>query len=254
MQKFLIEIGNTNIKIFREDERVKRITIDSFDRAEDVIEDLIEGGKIPYFVISSVVPDYTDKFIDYFEMFNYEYAVLNGDNYSEFYPYKKVELRELGADRMLNIIAADKESSKNIIFDLGTALTLDVVKDYEYITGFITPGLELMKNSLTSGTAQLEDFNFHRVEKSGRWLTTDSQINGGVLLSMVSILNDSVLKLNKLIPTEDFKIFLTGGGFDVLFDTIGEEEMREMLDFSYEYRKNLGIEGLNIVAEKKFGR
>lgn len=65
--------------------------------------------------------------------------------------------RELGADRLVNAVAAhDRLGGPCISVDFGTAITYDVVSGAgEYLGGIITPGVEISMDALTERGAKL---------------------------------------------------------------------------------------------------
>jgi type III pantothenate kinase len=65
--------------------------------------------------------------------------------------------RELGADRLVNAVAAyEKVGGPVVVVDLGTALTFDVVSEGgEYLGGIIAPGVEISMEALTQRAAAL---------------------------------------------------------------------------------------------------
>ena len=65
--------------------------------------------------------------------------------------------RELGADRLVNAVAAyDTVGGPVIVVDLGTALTFDIVSaDGEYVGGIISPGVEISLEALTARAAAI---------------------------------------------------------------------------------------------------
>ena len=65
--------------------------------------------------------------------------------------------RELGADRLVNAVAAfEKVGGPCIVVDLGTALTYDIVSEEgEYLGGIISPGVEISMEALTRAPRRL---------------------------------------------------------------------------------------------------
>jgi type III pantothenate kinase len=65
--------------------------------------------------------------------------------------------RELGADRLVNAVAAfEKVGGPVIIVDFGTAMTFDVASaEGEYLGGIIAPGVEISMEALTARAAAL---------------------------------------------------------------------------------------------------
>jgi len=71
---------------------------------------------------------------------------------------------EVGADRLLNALAAQKRyAAPAIVIDFGTATTFDVVDaDGAYIGGVISPGVNLAMEALHRAAAQLPRIAFSR--------------------------------------------------------------------------------------------
>jgi type III pantothenate kinase len=71
---------------------------------------------------------------------------------------------ELGADRLVNAIAAfDKYAGPNIVVDFGTATTFDVISAKgEYLGGIISPGLGISADALFSRAARLGRVDIRR--------------------------------------------------------------------------------------------
>ena len=65
--------------------------------------------------------------------------------------------RELGADRLVNAVAAyEAVGGAVIVIDFGTAITFDVAsEDGEYVGGIIAPGIEISMEALTLRAAAL---------------------------------------------------------------------------------------------------
>ena len=64
--------------------------------------------------------------------------------------------REIGADRLVNAVAAyERVGGPCIVVDFGTAITYDVVSaDGEYLGGIISPGVEISMEALTERGAR----------------------------------------------------------------------------------------------------
>jgi type III pantothenate kinase len=65
--------------------------------------------------------------------------------------------RELGADRLVNAVAAfEQVGGPVIVVDFGTAITFDIASaEGEYVGGIITPGIEISMEALTQRAAAL---------------------------------------------------------------------------------------------------
>ena len=87
--------------------------------------------------------------------------------------------RGVGADRLANAAAAWARFRRDCaVVDLGTAVTIDVVRRGEFVGGAIAPGLGLMSQALYDYTALLPKVAPRRVPPIGR--TTESNIQSGL--------------------------------------------------------------------------
>ncbi len=101
----------------------------------------------------SVVPQATRKLKQWADSLEVDFHVLS----RKTLPFKSLYSNSLGADRLLNAYAAYKKYSKPlVVFDFGTALTVDYVDGRGcHRGGFIVPGPRLALSSLHAGTALL---------------------------------------------------------------------------------------------------
>lgn len=130
-----------------------------------------------------------------------------------------VEPQSVGADRVVNIIAAHAlDPSDLIVIDFGTATTFDVV-DYTgaYKGGIIAPGINLSLDALVGNTAKLPRIALEAPDSDsviGR--TTEDQMLIGVYWGYVAMIEGLVERLKKQIG-RPAKVIATGG-LAVLFD------------------------------------
>jgi type III pantothenate kinase len=168
-----IDVGNTNI-VFGVFE--KATLVDSWrlatlrERTSDEIgiwvgqlfeHRAIDASKIRGIVMGSVVPPLTGTFMTmaqrYFGLtpLNVDHSVDTGMPIL----YKRPE--EIGADRILNSVAAYRMYGRDrrvplIVVDFGTATTFDAVSDKgEYLGGIICPGMQISADALFQRAARL---------------------------------------------------------------------------------------------------
>jgi type III pantothenate kinase len=165
-----VNVGNTNmvLGVFRgPDLRYRwRLSTDS-DRTADELALLFAGvlaqeelsftREISGVVISSVVPPCTQSLREMVDRyFNFPPVIVQ--------PGTKTGLsmhldnpREVGADRVVNAVAAfDAYGGPCIVVDIGTATTYDAVSAAgEYLGGVIAPGVQVSAAALASATARL---------------------------------------------------------------------------------------------------
>ena len=118
---------------------------------------------------------------------------------------------KLGVDRWLAALAAYHEARGAVcVIDVGTALTVDVVtSDGTHLGGLIAPGPDLLRLSLTRGTAQLESEGLSLVE--GFADNTRDAISLGCTDALGGLLQRVSARLEQHQPREDFRWYLTGG-------------------------------------------
>jgi type III pantothenate kinase len=129
------------------------------------------------------------------------------------------EPQSVGADRVLNAIAAHARYSGDlIVIDFGTATTFDVV-DFSgaYKGGIIAPGLNLSLDALVSAAAKLPRIGIEAPEGNsviGR--TTETQMLAGIYWGYVAMMEGLVARMKAEIG-RPVKVIATGG-LAALFD------------------------------------
>jgi len=144
------------------------------------------------------------------------------------------EPKYLGSDRWLAMIASYELSLEKgfIVVDIGSAVTIDLVDNSGlHSGGAIFPGLSKIRNTFENFPLE-EEFN---LEGTGQ--STKEAWSIGTLGLVVSGINQKIHELKQKNPNT--KIYLTGGGF---------EDIKKFIDFSYDYHKNLVLDGLELYA------
>ena len=134
------------------------------------------------------------------------------------------EPRSVGADRVLNVLAAHQAHDGDlIVIDFGTATTFDVV-DYSgaYKGGIIAPGINLSLDALVAAAAKLPRIAIEAPEGNlsviGR--TTEDQMHIGIYWGYVAMMEGLVSRMKAEIG-RPVKVIATGG-LATLFDTHSE--------------------------------
>lgn len=192
-------------------------------------------------VISSVVP-------------NIMYSLTNGiRKYFEISPMivsKKMELgiklnqvgeRELGADRIVNCVAAYKLfGGPLIIADYGTATKYDALsKDGEFLTGITAPGIKISAEALFSRAALLGQVEL-TLPSSLMVKSTAESMQAGILFGRIGETEYIVNRLRSEMGEPDAKVIATGG----LAHTIAQGS-----DIFCEIVPGLTLEGMRILYE-----
>lgn len=145
----------------------------------------------------------------------------------------------LGSDRWAALLgAARRPHGPLCIVDCGTAVTMDAItSDNIHLGGFIVPGLELMRDSLITGTAGIRHA-CGTEETAFLARDTGSAVAGGTLYTIVALIDRVVADLTaELCAT--VTVLLTGGDAAL---------MVPLLASPVEYEADLVFHGLAIVA------
>ncbi len=115
------------------------------------------GSQVTGVVIASVVPDVTAAFREMAARYFPFPPVLVGPGTKTGVPILTDNPREVGADRVVNTLAAfSKFGGPSIVVDFGTATNFDIVSGKgEFVGGVIAPGMQASAASLFSRTARL---------------------------------------------------------------------------------------------------
>ncbi|NIM51673.1 MAG: type III pantothenate kinase [Gemmatimonadales bacterium] len=152
------------------------------------------------------------------------------------------EPRTVGADRVVNTLAAKELFARDVIIvDFGTATTFDcITKDGTFLGGVIAPGLQTAAEHLTERAAKLPATELVPPERAiGR--RTEECIRAGVLFGAADAVDGIVRRIKAEWPTDDTpSVIATGGLADMLSSLCGEIETVE---------PNLTLVGLRIAAQ-----
>lgn len=122
------------------------------------------------------------------------------------------EPARLGVDRWLAALAAWSAIRAPVcVVDAGTAVTVDIVDgDGEHLGGLIAPGLDLMRRSLTEGTAGLHADAV--VDVAGFATNTVEAISLGCREAVRGLMTAVAGRLEATFPGVAHTWFVTGGG------------------------------------------
>src|SRR6266540_2178506 len=165
----VIDVGNSNIVLgIYEGERLVRDWRVSTDKSKTtdeygiLVHDLfrltgIEFADVKDIIISSVVPTLTGVLEKLSEQYFGRKPYVVGPGIKTGMPIHYDNPREVGADRIVNAVAAyEKFRTSLIIVDFGTATTFDFVnRKGEYCGGAIAPGLVVSTEALFQKASKL---------------------------------------------------------------------------------------------------
>ncbi|OUX46263.1 MAG: type III pantothenate kinase [Candidatus Pelagibacter sp. TMED275] len=152
----------------------------------------------------------------------------------------KVNINQIGSDRLANSISVSKSNSNYIIIDFGTATTFDVIIKNTYYGGIIAPGINLSIKSLENNASLIPNFTLKKVKKViGN--NTLSALRSGFFWGYTGLINN-IIKLIKFETKKKFKVIATGG-YSHLF--------KSSLDYKVSIDKDITIKGLIKIISKK---
>jgi type III pantothenate kinase len=219
----VVDVGNSNTVLgiydgqnLLENWRVGTDKYRTIDEYAMLINDLFRLSKLQFtdlsdVIVSSVVPPMLDTFSGlcqkYFQLIPY----IVGPGIKTGMPIHYDNPREVGADRIVNAIAAyEKYRSGLIVVDFGTATTFDVISpDGSYQGGAIAPGVGISADALFERASKLPRVGFSCPEQIIAKNTVNS-IQAGMFFGYVGLVEGIVNRM-KTELAEAPKVIATGG-------------------------------------------
>ncbi len=162
-------------------------------------------------IVSSVVPSMLDTISGlcngYFKLTPY----VVGPGMKTGMPIKYENPREVGADRIVNAVAAyEKLRCSLIAVDFGTATTFDVISaDGSYQGGAIAPGVGISADALFERASKLPRVEFTSPDQVIA-KNTVSSMQAGIFFGYVGLVEGIVGRMKKELPATT-KVIATGG-------------------------------------------
>lgn len=162
-------------------------------------------------IISSVVPGVTTWMIDMVERWIDVTPIVVTSDLNLGLRLDVNEPDKLGADRIVDCIAAiERYGAPAIVVDVGTATTIDVVgEDGAYKGGAITAGIATSLQALAGNAAQLFNVELY-APKSLIGKNTADQLRSGIVAGHLAMLEGLVARMRRELGA-DAPAILTGG-------------------------------------------
>jgi len=198
-------------------------------------------GEVTDLIISSVVPPLLPIWERVASKLFDRPALIVGPGIRTGMPVRYENPREVGADRIVNAVAAFEMFGGPVIaVDFGTATTFDCVsREGEYLGGAIFPGIHISMEALFERASML-----HRVElarpKSAIGRTTTTALQSGLLFGYAGVVDALVERIRAELG-QDAHVVATGGLAHRVADETRSIERVEPF---------LTLEGLRIIFEK----
>jgi type III pantothenate kinase len=250
----VINVGNTNILLgVYEDKKLlvhwrlgtdKERTADEFGMFFMGFFDSekLDIDKVEAVIIASVVPPIMYSLEHAIRKYFKREPILIGPGIKTGINIKYENPKELGADRIVNAVAAyEMYGGPLIVVDFGTATTFNAVSSKgEFLGGVICPGIKISAEALFQKTAKLPRIELSKPEGIiGR--NTAVSMQAGIFYGYVGQVNFIVSRIKKEMKEDNIRVIATGG----LARLIASEA--ESID---EINGLLTIEGLRIIYDK----
>ncbi len=252
-----IDVGNTNIVIGvfegralgrswrlatareRTGDELGLMVIELLERAG------IATGAIDGVIMASVVPQLTGPMIDMAQRY-LGLTPLNVDADTDIgMPNLYAHPSEVGADRLVNAIAAWAQYGRErgeplIVVDFGTATTFDAISAKgEYLGGVICPGIQISADALFQRAAKLPRIDVRKpASVIGR--TTVASMQSGLFFGYVEMVQGLVRRLREELGGTAYCV-ATGGLAEVISP---ETDVVDAVD------RDLTLQGLRMIWER----
>lgn len=200
----------------------------------------VSPASVNRIVLSSVVPELTEKLENVVEgLFNQKAITLGPEVYKQL-PIEVLNPYEIGSDLVANALSAYHQFKETcIVVDFGTALTFTTTDGKGKILGVsIAPGLRTAIKSLTQNTAKLFDVPLE-MPTSALGTNTITAIQSGILFGYEGLVKSIVNNIRKELNV-DCPAIATGGLSAVI---------TPLKDFFHAVEPNLTLNGLRLVGE-----
>ncbi len=250
---FVIDVGNTHIAsgVYKKDKLINSFRVRTEkSRTADELGMLflsffkyynIDVSDIRGIAISNVVPPLTLTINMMCKKYFNRDPFFVGPGIKTGMPILYDNPKEVGADRIVNAVAAYKKYKKSlVVIDFGTATTFDCVsKKGEYLGGVIIPGIEISLEALAERTAKLPKIELTTPDRViGK--NTISAIQAGIIFGYAGMIDAICEKIKKEMGDKNIGFYATGGLANVISKETRYIEVVE---------PNLTLEGLKILYE-----
>ncbi|MCQ6281888.1 type III pantothenate kinase [Bacillus sp. EB600] len=253
---FVVDVGNTNIVlgVYEFDElkfhwRIETDRNRSADEYGMVIKSLFDFSNLSFtqisgIIISSVVPPIMFSLERMCQKYFNVKPIVVGPGIKTGLDLKVDNPREVGADRIVNAVAAIYEyGSPLIIIDFGTATTFCYINENrQYMGGAIAPGINISTEALYSKAAKLPRIEIACPEGGVIGKNTVASMQSGVLYGYVGQVEGIVRRMIEETETAKKPSVIATGGLSQLIAR--ESDMIDIVD------PFLTLKGLQLIYKR----
>lgn len=247
----VIDIGNTNITIgiYKEDKLLKSFRMTTkMDRTSDeygvVLLNFLNMANLKVedidgVIVASVVPKMMHSFMNAINYYIKKEPLVVGAGIKTGISIRTDNPKEVGADRIVDIVGAVAEYGTNcIVVDFGTATTYDYINEKrEFIGGVTAPGIMISANALWNQAAKLPEIE---IKKPNSILAknTVSSMQAGIVYGYIGQCEYIIQKLKAEIGNENITVIATGGLGSIIY------KETDLIDY---YDPELTLKGLKTI-------
>ncbi len=198
----------------------------------------LQDGDVTEAILSCVVPPVTSRVEEMLERYIGVTPLVVGPGVRTGMRILYENPREVGADRVVNSVAAyERHKAGLICVDFGTATTFDAVSPAgEYLGGVIAPGMGISAEALFIRASMLPRVDIARPSKVvGR--NTVASMQSGLVFGYAGLVSELVRRMRDELKFP-VKVFATGGLAALIAAETGAID---------EVDENLTLEGLRII-------
>jgi type III pantothenate kinase len=248
-----VDVGNTEtvVGVFRDDElawhwRLATVPERTADELALLLGGFLERQGLSFdrhvtgVVISSVVPTATQSLREMVRGYFHFPPVVVEPGVKTGVPVLTDNPKEVGADRIVNALAAfTKYGGPAIVVDFGTATTFDAVSEGgEYLGGAIAPGIQISARALYERAARLPRIEL-TAPRSVVGKNTVESLQSGIVFGYAAMVDGMVERMAKELGMPS--VIATGGLATMVIDEC------QTIDHHDPW---LTLEGLRLVFEK----
>ena len=248
------DVGNTNMVLgVYEGEKILRAWRISTDRDKTSdeygisIKQLFEYENlnmedVESVIISSVVPTIMYALENMCKRYFKQEPIVIGPGVKTGINIKYDNPKEVGADRIVNAVAAfEKYGGPIIIVDFGTATTFCAISECgDYLGGVIAPGITISAEALFQKASKLPRVELVKPYKVLNKNTINS-MQAGIIYGYVGLVDHLIAKMEEELGVKSKQVIATGGLSSVI---ASESKSITVIE------KMLTLEGLRIIYEK----
>jgi type III pantothenate kinase len=249
----VIDVGNTNtvLGVFEGEKLLHhwRVWTDREKTSDEygiLLRNLYDASRfssrdIRAIIVASVVPPLTPTIVDLCDRYFGMTPMVVGPGIRTGISIKMDNPKEVGADRIVNAVAAyAKHRKASIVVDFGTATTFDYVSAKgDYMGGVIAPGVNISAEALFRQASKLPRIEIARPPTViGK--NTVAAMQSGIFFGYVALVDGIIARIRRELRIHPV-VIATGG--------LAREIASESSEI-HEIDENLTLEGLRIIYER----